>query len=451
MVLQLEITGRFDKILSQVHREDVRLVLLHLSPECDAAQLIHLIRASERYRRTIAFVALSDEHVNDEARELLRDHQTPLLVLPNDLRGLTRLMEQVTRTQVAGEPVDDDESLASLTTGGVPFFHVVEPEMQDQMGQIRRIAPLDTTIMLTGETGTGKTLLASYIHKQSPRRNQPFLVMDCGTLSPTLIESELFGHVKGAFSGADRDHTGKLAAAGRGTLVLDEIDSLPAVLQSKLLRAVEERVFEPVGSNKSQPLQARLIVLSNAALEQAVKEGRFRADLFYRLNVVRFHMRPLRKRRSAIEPLVQSFLTEYANRYGRDLVGIAPDALRALIEYHWPGNIRELRNVIERAVVLCPEAIIRMSDLPDEVRGSNSLPPLDSPCSASVFPEAPFAETIDKSKGEIRRIQDALRKHHNNRLRAAAELGISRMSFYKKLHKYGLFERNGMSQLSSSS
>src|SRR5262249_5978903 len=234
---------------------------------------------------------------------------------------------------------------------------------------------------------------------------------------------------------------GKFAAAGRGTLLLDEVNSLPLPLQSKLLRAVDERVFEPVGSNKPQPLRARLIAVSNKPLEQEVAAGRFRSDLYYRLNVVGFYLPPLRDRRSAVAPLASKFVAEFAGRNRPDVQGIAPEALQALEAYHWPGNVRELRNVIERAVALCPGPEIVLRDLPEVVRLSEgplaaaTCPPrLSAPSAAR-----PVTLAQTKEETEILRITDALQKHHNNRLRAASELGISRMALYKKLHKYGLF------------
>jgi DNA-binding NtrC family response regulator len=265
--------------------------------------------------------------------------------------------------------------------------------------------------------------------------------VECGSLSPTLIESEMFGHVKGAFTGADRERLGKFAAAGRGTLLLDEINSLPLPLQSKLLRAVEDRVFEPVGSNKGQPLHARIIAVSNAQLEQEINAGRFRADLYFRLNVVGFYMPPLRSRRSSITPLCQKFVGEFAACNRPDVTGITREALIALQEYDWPGNVRELRNVVERAVALCPGPMIQLSDLPEAIRspieGSDRLhammPQEEVP---GNFARMTLAES--KEVAEIQRIKEALAKHKNNRLRTADELGISRMGLYKKLHKYGL-------------
>jgi two-component system response regulator HydG len=249
-----------------------------------------------------------------------------------------------------------------------PFLGDMGPEMAELADQIRRVASQDTTLLFTGETGTGKTRLARMVHELSPRRDEPFLVVDCGALSPTLIESEIFGHVRGAFTDANRDRAGKLAAVGAGTLLLDEINSLPLTAQAKLLRAVDDRVFEPVGSNKAHPLRARLIAVSNAPLDREVEAGRFRGDLYYRLNIVGFLLPPLRERRSAIAPLAAKFAAEFAARNRPDVRGLSRAALRILEEYAWPGNIRELRNVIERAIALCAGPEVLPRDLPAAVR-----------------------------------------------------------------------------------
>lgn len=304
--------------------------------------------------------------------------------------------------------------------------------------QLSRVIGQDTTLLLTGETGTGKTRLAQRIHELSPRRGEPFLVVDCGSLSPTLIESELFGHVAGAFTGADNDRQGKFAAAGKGTLLLDEINSLPLPLQNKLLRVVDDRTFEPVGADQPQPFQARIIVASNVCLRQAALEGQFRRDLFYRLNIVSFELPPLRLRRGVIAPLARQFLTEFAARYRPEITQIDGKALGLLQRHDWPGNIRELSNVIERAVALTPGQIIGPLDLPLAIRN----PRIDLGYRADeAHPGKTLTLVENKDRVELARISEALQKHRNNRLRAAAELGISRMSLYKKLHKYGLMNR----------
>jgi two-component system response regulator PilR (NtrC family) len=306
------------------------------------------------------------------------------------------------------------------------------------MDQVQRVAPLDTSLLLTGETGTGKTRLARVIHELSHRGAQPFVVINCGALAENLIESEMFGHVNGAFTGAARTRVGKFAAAGRGTLLLDEIDTLPLALQAKLLRAVEERMFEPVGCNDSVPVEARLIAASNQPLEQEIEAGRFRSDLYYRLNVVGFHLPPLREQPDMISQLAGDFLKDCAARNGRPVHGIEGKALRVLEAYPWPGNIRELRNVIERAVALCPNRHVGLGDLPEALCSAASTALVRS-CQGQHFDSpsrSPLRHTQDKAEAAL--IKEVLSKHGNNRLRAALELGISRRTLYKKLHRYGL-------------
>jgi transcriptional regulator with GAF, ATPase, and Fis domain len=239
--------------------------------------------------------------------------------------------------------------------------------MKDLLEQVRQVAMLDTIVLITGETGTGKKRLARLIHEHSPRRDEPFLVVECGNAVPSLLESELFGHVKGAFAGADSDRTGKFAAAGRGTLLLDKIDLLPLALQAKLLLAIEERVFEPIGSNRSQSMHARLMVVSRRALQQEVETSRFRADLYYRLSVIGLYLPPVREHPNVIAHLVVRLVAESAARNGRSVQAISAEALHVLEAYSWPGNLRELQNVMERAVALCPGREIRLDDLPEAI------------------------------------------------------------------------------------
>lgn len=299
------------------------------------------------------------------------------------------------------------------------------------MAQVKRVALLDLTVLLTGETGSGKTRLARLIHDLSPRCGEPFVVVDCSAVAANLAESELFGHARGAFTGAARDRAGKLAAAGAGTLLLDEINSLPLALQGKLLRAVEERVFEPVGTNRLLPVRARVIAAANVELAAEVEAGRFRADLYHRLNVIAFRVPALRERRGGIMPLAAAFLREFAARHGRaDLAGFSAGAAALLEAYSWPGNVRELRNAVERAVALCPAGEVGVGDLPDAVR--RFLP-------AGAGAGGPLPALQQWKDGlEVERIREVLRKHNDVRSRAARELGISRMGLYKKLHKYGL-------------
>ena len=436
-----------------IARENVVLVLAHQDCIGEADRVIRLLRAIGEAKRCLPTIVLSNRHRPDQALELLRSGVADYLCRPLELSRLTYLIDVLTlRPRLvpsAYGPVKrmqaEEEvfpALGAVRSG----FDPPATSMDRMMDQIRKVAALDTTILLGGETGTGKTRLARLVHELSPRRELPFLVVNCGALSPTLIESELFGHRKGSFTGADRDHTGKFAAVGGGTLLLDEIDALPPALQAKLLRAVEERLFEPVGSNHSLPVQARLIAASNRSLGQEAAANRFRSDLYYRLNVISFTLPPLRERRETIGDFARGFIAEFAARNKREVDAISVEALRAMQAYDWPGNIRELRNMIERAIALSTGWEIQIEDLPEQFQRSGHASrngmahPRPSVSRAAAHAGAFAAPTLARTKDDAERfrITDALERHQNNRLRTAAELGISRMTLYKKLHKYGL-------------
>jgi two-component system response regulator HydG len=435
-LLRLEICGLLEKAQSRLKADDVALVLIHLTPDLPGEPVRQFLREASACPRATTALICHDEPTARQARGLLHEGAADLLCLPEDSAKLVRLMNEANRR--AGVPPRPPAGpLAADPAAPGPAFGFVEAEY---LAQIRRVAAQDTTILLTGDTGTGKTMLARQIHESSPRKLRPFTVVDCGALAANLIESEMFGHVRGAFTGADKDRVGKFAAAADGTLVLDEINSLPLALQVKLLRAVEERVFEPLGSNHAQPLRARIVAISNVPLEQEVARERFRADLYYRLNVVGFRLPLLRERVGDVLPLARRFLADHPLARAQGILGIAPDAQRALEAYAWPGNIRELRNVIERVCALCTGRIVTLAELPEAIRSPAGPAPVPTFVPAPVTPP-PAGVVAGGPEDEVWRICEALRKHRNNRVKAAAELGISRVSLYKKLHKYGLFDK----------
>jgi len=254
--------------------------------------------------------------------------------------------------------------------GRYQFSNIIgkSASMQRIFQLIEKVAPSKATVLITGESGTGKELIAKAIHFNSPRKDLPFISVNCGALPENLLESELFGHEKGAFSGAVNQRKGRFELAHEGTLFLDEISEMSPPLQVKLLRVLQEMEFERVGSSRSMKVDVRVVAASNRNLKLEVAEGRFRSDLFYRLNVVHILIPALRERTDDIPPLVNHFLSKYSEESGRSPLTIHPEAMRLLLDYHWPGNIRELENVIERAVILCTGEQILATDLPSEVR-----------------------------------------------------------------------------------
>jgi DNA-binding NtrC family response regulator len=462
---QLTVAGDINAACNQILGHDSTLVtLVHLNDQTNVAGLTQILQTAALARQPVVTIVIAEHAHPEQALSLARLGVADCLNRPLDMSRLSYLIDVLTVEARYGHrraPAPERDSAEVLSLGDKPpFLFIANARMGRMVEQIKRIAPLETTFMIGGETGTGKTHLAGVIHGLSPRRDQPFLTINCGALAANLIESEMFGHVRGAFTSADAERTGKFAAVGRGTLFLDEIDSLPLELQAKLLRVVEERVFEPVGSNKTLKLQARLIAASNQPLEREVAAGRFRADLFYRLNVVAFEIPALRERTAMIPALVRSMLADLAARNGRCVDAIAPEAMRALLAYAWPGNIRELRNVIERAVALSHGPVIGLDDLPEIFHALTpaASPPLSISLATSAAPatmpshasetsrstsetlplmgRTTLAESKDQTERAI--ITQALERNGQNRLRAAADLGISRMTLYKKLRKYGL-------------
>src|SRR5688572_24390472 len=295
-----------------------------------------------------------------------------------------------------------------------------------------------TTVLMTGESGTGKSLMARAIHHRSPRRKQPFVEVSCGALPETLLESELFGHVRGAFTGAVGDKPGRFMTADGGTLFLDEINSASPAMQVKLLRVLQDRSFEPVGSSGKRTVDVRVILATNTDLAQLVAEQKFRQDLFYRINVVNIRLPSLRERLSDIPLLSNHFFRTFIKQTGRELLGFTDDAMATLQRYNWPGNVRELENAIERAVVLCRRPHIDVEDLPDSVQMYTAPRPVVAPASFDEVFEKPLPLETALEGPERRIIETALKRNNWNRQSTAAELNINRTTLYKKMRKYRL-------------
>jgi len=306
-----------------------------------------------------------------------------------------------------------------------------DPLMKRVMERVRVMAGTDATVLITGESGTGKTLTARAIHSNSARKEGPFIEVSCGTLPDTLLESELFGHVKGAFSGAVANKRGRFDAAHKGTLFLDEVTLASASLQMKLLRVLEDFKFEPVGSTETRSVNVRLILATNEEIGKLVKESKFREDLYYRVNVMNIHVPPLRDRTLDIMPLAQHFLAKHRENAIHAVEGFSEDAVRVLTEYHWPGNVRELENVVQRAAVMCRSPYITPDDL--DIKGTEAGKLLIEDGDIVPLKEA-------MKRMERRLLLAGLEAAGGNRKEAARRLAINRTTLYNKLHEHGLMD-----------
>ena len=302
------------------------------------------------------------------------------------------------------------------------------PQIQHIKTLVQRVSPSKSTVLIEGESGTGKELIANAIHYHSPRKNGSFVAIHCAALSENILESELFGHEKGSFTGAHEQKIGRFERADGGTLFLDEVSEISTRIQVKLLRVLQEKEFERVGGTELLNVDVRVISATNANLDTLVKEGKFREDLFYRLNVVNITVPPLRERTEDIPPLIDEFLHLFNVENAKHIKGFYPDALLMLRSYSWPGNIRELRNCIESMVVLSRSTLLDVQDIPYHIRNQQELRP--------PIPASSNGSTIKETEKQL--IHDALNKTGNNKTSAAKLLGISRRTMHRKLKEYGI-------------
>ncbi|HEY8831382.1 MAG TPA: sigma-54 dependent transcriptional regulator [Gemmatimonadaceae bacterium] len=298
----------------------------------------------------------------------------------------------------------------------------------DALHVAESVAVTDSTVLLQGESGTGKEVVARYIHDQSPRAAKPFLSINCGALPESLLESELFGHVKGSFTGASRDKDGLFSAAGDGTFFLDEIGETTPATQVKLLRVLQQREVIPVGATEAKPVHARVIAATNRDLEEEIKRGNFRSDLYYRLNVISIVLPPLRERPNDIALLAELFLKRAGEARGEAPRGLSPEAVDAMQKYSWPGNVRELENALERAAILAKGDLIPLSALPERV-----VEPKSDPLVSDAAQSNPTLDTIERAY-----IMWVLENEGGNKARTAEVLGIDSSTLYRKLSRYGL-------------
>jgi transcriptional regulator with PAS, ATPase and Fis domain len=421
---------KYEAVRLHLGRHTNGLLLLAVASPAEAEQALRLVQDIYIQKFPPGIILLEAEQL-PRLKELTRldPYVTRRLRWPEEAAQLPPLAKE--RTEHAQPFLGTyDESLEEIISNRLL---AQTPSLLPMVECIALASAHDVTVLLTGETGTGKTYLARLMHDCSPRKHHPFLCVPCGAQPANLVESAFFGHIKGAFTGADRAKEGKFAAAGHGSILLDEIDTLGLEQQAGLLRVIETGEYEPVGSNDTRRCHARIIVASNWDLEEAVQRGRFRQDLYYRLNVMSFHLPPLRERVQDIAPLVRGFAARFNTKFRKDLFDISPEAMTVLELFPWPGNIRQLENVVQQAVLVSSGPELLLEHLPQPVR--DGLPNVNGngPPHTALDSLAVNRNLLEKNV-----IKRALANHGNSRAKAALALGISRVTLYKKMKKHGL-------------
>ncbi len=407
--------------LELVKRQLFDVILLDIRmPGMDG---LELLREIKRHDASIEVVMMTGYPEVSTAVEALKEGAYDYLSKPVNLDEFQHLLDRLTERRLLRQEVTSLRSQLGEQMAAKEMV-VVSPFMERVQEMVVQVAGTDSPVLIEGESGTGKELVAAAIHRQSARGKGPFIPVNCGAIPADLLESELFGHVRGAFSGAVADALGLFRSAHGGTLFLDEVAELPSPLQVKLLRVLEDKEIRPVGSAKSYTVDVRIIAATNRRIDEAIREGAIRPDLFYRLNVVRIALPPLRERKDAIPALAAHFLRQLNQRFNRQVRGIAPEAMAALAAYDFPGNVRELENLLERSFALGAREEIRLADLPA------LAPALPAAATSQELP------TLAQVEREL--ILRALQVHGNDKEAAARALGISRRTFYRRLKEYGL-------------
>jgi len=400
---------------------DVALLDMWL-PGKDGLQLLEEIK---RRDAALEVVMMTGDPMVSNAVHALKAGAYDYLIKPLNFEELRPLMSQLIERRFLRQEVGSlrarlGRELAERELVGT------SPQMREVKQTVASVATSDAPVLIEGESGTGKELVAAAIHRQSPRAKGPFVPVNCGAIPAELMESEFFGHVRGAFSGAVSDAPGLVRSARDGTLFLDEVAELPLALQAKLLRVLQEKEVRPVGSAKTHSVDVRIIAATNRDLDATVASGRFRQDLYYRINVVRIVVPPLRARREDISALALAFLRRFNERFRREVRGLTPDALAALMAYDFPGNVRELENILERAYAFGAHGEITMANLP--------------PLGATLAPEAgaPPGTIPTVEEAERQLVARALQHYDGDKEQAARALGLTVRTFYRRLRKFGL-------------
>lgn len=419
-----------NEALNELKNIDVDLVLTDMKmPSMDGIELLEHIKKEDP---DLPVIMMTAHGTVDKAVEAMQKGAYSYILKPFDN---DRMVLYVNKAISLYRVIKENRRLRSAVESQYQFSNIIgkSKAMRDIFGTIQKVAPTSATMLIEGESGTGKELVAKAVHFNSPRHDKPFIAVNCSAFVETLLESELFGHDKGAFTGAVSMKKGRFELADGGTLFLDEIGELSQNLQVKLLRVLQEKYIERVGGTKPIPVDIRLIAATNKTLEEEMSNGRFREDLYYRLNVVKIVIPPLRKRREDIRPLINHFIKKYEEERKSEvpIKGVDHKVERLLYDYHWPGNIRELENVIERAMILCPGELITEFDLPEEFKID-----IDDNLHLDIPNQTTLYETL--ANVEQAMIIRALKLANNVQSHAAKLLGIGKSGLNQKIKKYNI-------------
>ncbi|GAB4182610.1 MAG: sigma-54 dependent transcriptional regulator [Calditrichia bacterium] len=396
-------------------------------PEMDGMKLLEIVH--EKYPHII-MIMMTAHGTIETAVEAMRKGAKDYILKPLRLDELVAKVENFSQIKSLQK---ENEILREKLERKFHFQNIIgkNKKMLEIFELIKDIAQTSSTVLIRGESGTGKELIANAIHFNSERAKKPFIKVNCAVLNENLLESELFGHVKGAFTGAIKDKVGRFEMANHGTIFLDEIGDISPNMQLKLLRVLQEGEFEKVGGTETIKVDVRVVAATNKNLEEAMQKGEFRQDLYYRLNVIPIFVPPLRARKDDIPLLVDYFIDKYSTLFKKTIRGISDEAQQVLINYEWPGNIRELENVIERAIVLIKSEIISVKDLPDHIHHSKTI------STASIDDaNGNLQDIVEEYEKNI--ILNALEQNNHNKLQTAKALGLHRSTFMSKLKKYGI-------------
>jgi len=420
---EVEKASSAEEAFRKVDRADLILTDLRL-PGMNGLELLESIRRQNSHVPVIVMTAFG---TIEAAVEAMKAGAADFLLKPF---SLDHLMTVVSKALEVRALRDENRKLREELGVRYDWTNIIgrSPAMQEIFGTISRVAPTRATVLLCGESGVGKDLIARAIHYHSPRRDRPFVKINCTAIPENLMESELFGYEKGAFTGATSSKPGKFEQADGGTVFLDEIGDVPPSIQVKLLRILQEREFERLGSNKTRQIDVRVLAATNADLRAALEEGRFREDLYYRLNVMPINIPPLRERKEDIPFLAEHFVRKFSKELGSPVTCISSGAMQKLLEYHWPGNVRELENVIERSLVLCSGQTLEAADI------RLDMVPRTRAASADNF--LPDGVTLEEHEQNI--IREALRRTNGNKSQAARLLGLTRNALRYRLSQMGL-------------